>query len=88
MVKNPPGHAAEVKRLEFGPWVGKIAWRRAWQSTPVFLPGESHGQRSLRATVHGVTKSQTQLKQLSIYACMQPYVHRSTIHNGQDMEAT
>ena len=26
---------------------GKIAWRRAWQPTPVFLPGESHGQRSL-----------------------------------------
>jgi len=29
------------------PWVGKILWRRAWQPTPVFLPGESHGQRSL-----------------------------------------
>ena len=29
------------------PWVGKIPWRRAWQPTPVFLPGESHGQRNL-----------------------------------------
>ena len=29
------------------PWVRKIPWRRAWQPTPVFLPGESHGQRSL-----------------------------------------
>ena len=29
------------------PWVGKIPWRRKWQPTPVFLPGESHGQRSL-----------------------------------------
>ena len=28
------------------PWVGKIAWRRTWQPTPVFLPGESHGQAS------------------------------------------
>ena len=28
-------------------WVGKIPWRREWQPTPVFLPGESHGQRSL-----------------------------------------
>ena len=28
-------------------WVGKIPWRRAWQPTPVLLPGESHGQRSL-----------------------------------------
>ena len=26
---------------------GRIPWRRAWQPTPVFLPGESHGQRSL-----------------------------------------
>ena len=31
----------------FDPWVGKIPWRRAWQSSPVFLPRESHGQRSL-----------------------------------------
>ena len=29
------------------PWVGKIPWRRAWQPTPIFLPGELHGQRSL-----------------------------------------
>ena len=35
------------KRSEFDPWVWKILWRRAWQPTPVFLPGESHGQRSL-----------------------------------------
>ena len=31
----------------FDPLVGKIPWRRKWQPTPVFLPGESHGQRSL-----------------------------------------
>ena len=31
------------------PWVGKILWRRAWLPTPVLLPGESHGQRSLRS---------------------------------------
>ena len=31
----------------FNPWVGKISWKRKWQPTPVFLPGESHGQRSL-----------------------------------------
>ena len=28
-------------------WAGKIPWRREWQPTPVFLPGESHGQRRL-----------------------------------------
>ena len=31
----------------FSPWVRKISWKRAWQLTPVFLPGKSHGQRSL-----------------------------------------
>ena len=34
-----------VRKILF--WVGKASWRRAWQPTPVFLPGESHGQRSL-----------------------------------------
>ena len=28
-------------------WVGKIPWRRKWQTTPVSLPGKSHGQRNL-----------------------------------------
>ena len=36
----------ECKRHGFDSWVGKIPWRRKWQPTPVFLPGESHGQRS------------------------------------------
>ena len=36
-----------LKRCRFDPWVGKISWRRAKQPTPVFLPRESHGQRSL-----------------------------------------
>ena len=35
------------KRLRFNPWVGKIPWRRAWQPMSIFLPGESHEQRSL-----------------------------------------
>ena len=35
------------RRCGFAPWVGKIPWRRKWQPTPVFLPGESHAQRSL-----------------------------------------
>ena len=34
-------------RPRFDPWVGKMSWRRKWQPTLVFLPGESHGQRSL-----------------------------------------
>ena len=43
-IKNPPANAGNAG---FDPWVGKIPWRRAWQPTPVFLPGQSHGQRSL-----------------------------------------
>ena len=35
------------RRRGFDPWVSKIPWRRKWQPTPVFLPGKSHGQRSL-----------------------------------------
>ena len=35
------------RRPGFDPWVGRIPWRRAWQPTPVFLPGECHAQRSL-----------------------------------------
>ena len=35
------------KRLRFNSWVRKIPWRKALQPTPVFLPGESNGQRSL-----------------------------------------
>ena len=35
------------RRLRFDPWVGKVPWRRKWQPTPVFLPGKSHGQKSL-----------------------------------------
>ena len=37
----------QCRRLGFNLWVGKIPWRKAWQPTSVFLPGESHGQRSL-----------------------------------------
>jgi len=48
------------RRYGFNPWVGKIPWRRKWQSAPVFLPGKSHGQRSLAGyTLHEVAKSQT-----------------------------
>ena len=36
-----------MQEMQFNPWVGKIPWRRNWQTTPVFLPGKSHGQRSL-----------------------------------------
>ena len=42
--KEPTG---QCRRCRFHPWVRKILWRMEWQPTPVFLPGEYHGQRSL-----------------------------------------
>ena len=43
MIKNLP--ATQMTRVRS--WVGKISWRREWLPTPVFLPGQSHGQRRL-----------------------------------------
>ena len=41
---------------EFDPWVKKMPWRRKWQPTPVFLPGKSHGQKSLAGYSPWVSK--------------------------------
>ena len=45
--KEPTCQCRRHKRHGFDPWVGKVPWRRAWQPTPVFSPGEFRGQRSL-----------------------------------------
>ena len=47
VVKNLLANAGGCERHGLDPWVRKIPWRRARQPTPVLLPGESHGQRSL-----------------------------------------
>ena len=39
--------ACQCRRCWFDPWIGKIPWRRRWQPPSLFLPGRSHGQRSL-----------------------------------------
>ena len=44
--KEPICQCRRHERPGFNPWVEKIPWKRAWQPTPVFLPGESYGQRS------------------------------------------
>ena len=45
--KEPTCQCRRCKRWGFDPWVRKSPWKRAWQCTPVFLSGESHGQKSL-----------------------------------------
>ena len=47
--------------------LGKIPWRRAWQPTPVFLPGKSHRQRSLQS----VGSQLDMTERLNTHACMQ-----------------
>ena len=59
--KETAYHCRRHKRTGFSPWVGKIPWSRAWQPTPVFLLGESHGQRSLTGCSPWTSKSRTQL---------------------------
>ena len=56
VVKSLTCQCRRYKRCGFNPWIEKIPWRRAWQPTPVFLPGESHGQRSLVGYIHGLQR--------------------------------
>ena len=74
--KNPPGGASgkepacqcrRCRRPWFDPWVGKIPWRRACQPIPVFLPKESHGQKSLAGHSPGGHKESDPTERLSIH---------------------
>ena len=48
VVTDPPTDAGDIRDArDAGPGVSEVPWRRKWQPTPIFLPGESHGQRSL-----------------------------------------
>ena len=50
VVKNLPA----MQRPRFNPWVRKMPWRRKWQPTAVFLPGEFHGLRSLAGYIQSM----------------------------------
>ena len=70
----------QCRRPGFNPWVGKISWRREWLPTPVFLPGESYGERSLVGyspwghkeldTTEWLTLSLSLFKDWSNYICL------------------
>ena len=47
VVKNLSSIAGDIRDARLIPGLGRLPWRRTWQPTPVFLTGESHGQRSL-----------------------------------------
>ena len=65
VIINPPTNAGVARNAKFSPWIGNIPWRRKWQPTPVFLPGESHRQRSRAVYSSQDHKSQTRLSALS-----------------------
>ena len=53
VVKNSPANAGDARRHGFNSWVRKIPCSKKWQTTPVFLPGKYHGQRTI---VHGLPR--------------------------------
>ena len=69
MVQNLPADAGDPRDAGFDPWVGKIPWRRKWQPTPVFLPGKSHGQKSLASYSPQGHKESDTTKQLWGFPC-------------------
>ena len=60
--------------------------RRAWQPTPVFLPGEPHGQRSLAGYTHGITESDTKKQLSSSHSMTQLRVQRFPLLNASRAE--
>ena len=62
------------RRRGLGPWVRKIPWRREWQPTPVFLPGEFHGQRNLVGYSPWGHKEWDETEQAQLLLCIYMYV--------------
>ena len=78
MVKKLPANARDM-RSGLDSWVRKIPWRRAWQLTSVFLPGESHGQRCL------VGYSPWGRKEWDITEQPSTHIHTSKCHHIQNL---
>ena len=75
VVKNPAANAGEARNTGLVPEVGKIPWRRKWQPTPVFLPGEPHGLRSLVGHSPWGRKESDTMKA----ACTRLYNHKADL---------
>ena len=74
--------ACQGGRPGFNPWVGKVPWRRKWQSTPVSLPGKSHGQRNLVGNSPRGHKESDTTEWLSTHTCVRipTCAHTYTLH--------
>ena len=82
VVKNPPANAGDMS-CRFEPSVEKIPWRRAWQTTLAFLPGESPWTEE-SGGLHRVAMSWTQLEQLSTRS---PAMGRM-VANGMELDSS
>ena len=69
---------SQCRRHRFNLWIRKILWRREWQPTPVFLPGESQGQRSLAGYSPWGCKELDMTESLSIYIYTHIRTHTHT----------
>ena len=79
MIKNWPASG----RPGFNPWIGKIPWRREWPPSSVFLPGESHGQRSLAGySPQGCKESDMSEWLTLIQECVQYFIHYYSIKDS------
>ena len=76
--KEPAYQCRRHERHGSDPWVGKIPWKRAWQPTSVFLPGESHGQRSLAGcSPRGCKESDT--TEVTLHARLSGNIHSTNL---------
>ena len=72
------------ERHRFDPWVWKIHWRRPWQLIPVFLPGESHGQRNLAGySLQGHKELDT--TEATLHVCTRTHTH-TYIYDCQNLK--
>ena len=68
----------QCRRHEFNPWVRKISWRRECLPAPVFLPGESHGQRNLVGYSPRVHKELDMMEPLNTFTFMMNVWHKNS----------
>ena len=73
----------QCRRPRFDHWIGKMPWRRPWQPTPVFLPGESHGQRSLAGHSLQGRKEWTQVSNQHFLSYLQISAQHAQPENGK-----
>ena len=74
LVAQSVKESAWNSKSAFSSWVGKIPWRRKWKPMPVFLPGKSHGQRSLAGHSTWLTKSQYDWNDLACKPLVTPLI--------------